>query len=121
MCLQNLVKIKVDAKHQHELPSAKWSWPLNNKLSLYTYDPTALKQLRDRNEHDQWYKIMPFRSIRQIRDLGINRKINCKKPKLKDKWTPTGVNHNNLVNVKIMRDDGSTHNIQVKLATINIQ
>ena len=47
MCLQNLVKIEVDAKHQHELPSAKWSGPLNNKLSLYTCDPTALKQLRN--------------------------------------------------------------------------
>ena len=64
---------------------------------------------------------MPFGAIRQIRDLRLNRKYSKTKPRPRKEPHQHGINFNNLSQVEINYKDGSIHDTQVTMATINIR
>ena len=117
MCQGNLVEINTEPAAMQFNTSTRSS--LEDKPTI-AYDPTALKLIYNQSYHDQRNMIMPFGCIRRVRELGIN----CKYSKYKPKCTirpKTGVNFNNLIQVEINHKDGSIHDTQDMVCTVNVR
>ena len=69
---------------------------------------------------EKWEPCMPFGCIRRVRELGINCKYSKCKPKCTIK-PKTGVNFDNLIQVEINHKDGSIHDTQVTVCTVNVR
>ena len=73
MCFKNLIEVEINTgpTGQH-IPTSVFR-SLKDKCVHVVYDPNELEILGDRSKHDNQLKVMPFRSIKRIRQLGINK------------------------------------------------
>ena len=118
MCFTNLTEIRLRSPIQSHNGSAPSSLKDKNN---YTYDPGELKQLALNINHDERYKVMPFGAVRRIRELGLNKRLNRKKIKARNKWIQSGVNFDNLIAVEVRNTDGRIHETQLTIATLNMR
>ena len=87
-----------------------------------TYARDSLRLIGTKCQHDQCYRVMPFRSVTSIRSLDLNRrlgKLNKKPPR--PVITRHGASLDNLVQVEIKHDDDTLHDTQMTIATLNIR
>ena len=122
MCFTNLIQINAtDTTTTCTGPGTERS--LNNKPWLMPYDPNVLKTICMNIDHDIHYKCLPFGSISRIRELQLNRRLTCKHlgRHTDCRWLRPGVNFDNLMQVEIHAPDGSLHETQLVIATLNTQ
>ena len=134
MCFTNLIQVDIDLGHQHNGhqhneyqhnvrhndSSANQSLKDKPSYCLH-YDPSVLKTICHNTNHDQRYKILPFGAIARIRELKINNRLSRKKALPRIRHTPAGINHKNLIQVEVNKDNGTIHDTQLRIGTINIR
>ena len=136
MCFTNLIQVDIDLGHQHnghqcnECNAMNQCTVRHNDLSAnqslkvkptLCYDPSVLKTICHNTSHDQRYKILPFGAIARIRELKINNRPSRKKVLPRIRHTPTGINHKNLIQVVVTKDNGTIHDTQLRIGTINVR
>ena len=130
MCFTNLIQVDIDLGHQHNGHQYNECNVRHNDLSAnqslkvkptLCYDPSVLKTICHNTSHDQRYKILPFGAIARIRELKINDRPSRKKVLPRIRHTPTGINHKNLIQVEVTKDNGTIHDTQLRIGTINIR
>ena len=64
---------------------------------------------------------MPYGSIRRIKELGLNKRLTCKYTGMHNKFSKLkiGADLDNLHQIEIRANDGSIHDTQLTLATLN--
>ena len=65
----NLVEIIPSKDLNGDNTSTNWS--PNNKLR---YDPSALKTIQTKVQHDQQLRLLPFECTKRVKDLKVNHK-----------------------------------------------
>ena len=68
------------------------------------YGPNELRAINDSNKYDKRFKILPYGTIRRIRELQINRRRQ--KTSIKSEPRQPGVNHNNLIHIRPTNTEG---------------
>ena len=84
-----------------------------------SYGPNELRAINDQNKHDKRFKILPFRTIRRIRELQINRRRQ--KTSIKSEPKQPGVNHNNLIHIRPTNTKGQFYTLSLNIATVNVR
>ena len=120
MCFTNLIQVDIDLGCQHNCLSVNRSLKDKSNKGL-TYDSSVLKTICSNTKHDQWYKILPFGAITRIRDLKINNRLSRKKTQPRIRHTPAGISYSNLIQVELNKDNGTIHDTQLRIGTINIR
>ena len=64
-------------------------------------------------------KTLPFRAIRQIRELQINRRRQ--KTSIKSEPKQLGVNHNNLIHIRPTNTESQFYTSNLNIATVNVR
>ena len=129
MCFTNLIQVDIDLGHQHneyqhnvQHNDSSANQSLKDKPSnCLRYDPSVLKTIFHNTRHDQRYKILPFGAITRIRELKINNRLSHKKAQPRIRHTPAGINYKNLIQVEVTKDNGTIHDTQLRIGTINIR
>ena len=122
MCFQNNIGVHIweGCGHSHHTYRHN-AFTLNTKQPTIACGPTALKAIGYQSNHDKRNLIMPFGTIRWIRDLRLNCKYSKTKPRSRKEFHQQGINFNNLIQVEVNYKDGYIHDTQVTMATINIR
>ena len=134
MCFTNLIQVDIDLDlghqhngHQHNEYNMRHNGSSANQSlkdkssNCLRYDPSVLKTICHNTSHDQRYKILPFGAIARIRELKINNRLSRKKAQPRIRHTPAGINHKNLIQVEVTKDNGTIHDTQLRIGTINIR
>ena len=85
-----------------------------------SYEPNELRAIKDQNKHDKRFKTLPFRAVRWIWELQINRR----RQKTSIKSEPNkqlGVNHNNLIHIRPTNTEGQFYTSNLNIATVNVR
>ena len=83
------------------------------------FEPNELRAINDCNKHDKRFKILPYGTIRRIRELQINRRRQ--KASIKSELRQPGVNHNNLIHMRPTNTEGQFYTSNLNIATVNVR
>ena len=83
------------------------------------YEPNELRAINDCNKHDKRFKILPYGTIRRIREIQINRRRQ--KTSIKSEPRQPGVNHNNLIHIRPTNTEGQFCTSNLNIATVNVR
>ena len=83
------------------------------------YGPNELRAINDSNNYDKRFKILPYGTIRKIRELQINRRRQ--KTSIKNEPRQPGVNRNNLIHIRPTNTEGQFYTSNLNIATVNVR